>query len=219
MCFRKLWKVFRPRISGSPDYSSWNSHWNSSDCNTAEGFQRKDRGCRGIGHDITDRIAQEHEYFRLIDTANAPIFGVDTIGNINEWNQKIEEITGYSKATVLGLLLVNNFFIPESRQQVRQFVNRALIGVDVGKKELPMTTKQGLFLLLSANVSSKKDMQGNIRGAIWVGQNYTARKRMESAKVNFLASFSHKLRTPHNSVLGMLELLKEKKNLHKSTLI
>ena len=32
----------------------------------------------GIGQDITGRIAQEREYTRLIDTANAPIFGIDT---------------------------------------------------------------------------------------------------------------------------------------------
>ncbi|RLN74284.1 hypothetical protein BBJ28_00006235, partial [Nothophytophthora sp. Chile5] len=166
-------------------------------------------GVVGIGQDITDRIAQEHEYFRLIDTANAPIFGIDTNGCINEWNQKIEEITGYHKSSVLGLSLVHTFIIPESRQQVRQLLNQALIGIDVGEMELPMTTKRGVFLLLLVNASSKKDMHGNIRGVIGVGQDYTARKQMEAAKVNFLASFSHELRTPLNGVLGMLELLKE----------
>ncbi|RLN45555.1 hypothetical protein BBJ29_007234, partial [Phytophthora kernoviae] len=166
-------------------------------------------GVVGIGQDITDRIAQEHEYFRLIDTANAPIFGIDTNGRINEWNQKIEEITGYHKSSVLGLSLVHTFVTPESRQQVRQLLNQALIGIDVGEMELPMTTKRGVFLLLLVNASSKKDMHGNIRGVIGVGQDYTARKHMEAAKVNFLASFSHELRTPLNGVLGMLELLKE----------
>ncbi|KAL4133534.1 hypothetical protein PRIC2_003851 [Phytophthora ramorum] len=166
-------------------------------------------GVVGIGQDITDRIAQEHEYFRLIDTANAPIFGIDTNGRINEWNQKIEEITGYHKSKVLGFSLVHTFITPESRQQVRQLLNQALIGIDVGEMELPMTTKSGVFLLLLVNASSKKDMHGNIRGVIGVGQDYTARKHMEAAKVNFLASFSHELRTPLNGVLGMLELLKE----------
>ncbi|DBA02322.1 TPA: hypothetical protein N0F65_006197 [Lagenidium giganteum] len=168
-------------------------------------------GVVGIGQDITDRIAQEHEYFRLIDTANAPIFGVDTNGCVNEWNQKIEEITGFHKSSVLGLSLVNTFIIPESRQQVWQLLNQALIGIDVGEMELPMTTKKGCFLLLLVNASSKKDMHGNIRGVIGVGQDYTARKHMEAAKVNFLASFSHELRTPLNGVLGMLELLKEQR--------
>jgi len=168
-------------------------------------------GVVGIGQDITDRIAQEHEYFRLIDTANAPIFGIDTNGCINEWNQKIEEITGYHKSSVLGLSLVHTFITQESRPQVRQLLNQALIGIDVGEMELPMTTKRGTFLLLLVNASSKKDMHGNIRGVIGVGQDYTARKHMEAAKVNFLASFSHELRTPLNGVLGMLELLKEQK--------
>lgn len=35
-------------------------------------------GVVGIGQDITARLAQEREYSKLIDTANAPIFGVDT---------------------------------------------------------------------------------------------------------------------------------------------
>ena len=35
-------------------------------------------GVVGIGQDITGHLAQEREYSRLIDTANAPIFGVDT---------------------------------------------------------------------------------------------------------------------------------------------
>ncbi|KAF1792428.1 PAS fold [Phytophthora cactorum] len=158
-------------------------------------------GVVGIGQDITDRIAQEHEYFRLIDTANAPIFGIDNNGRINEWNQKIEEITGYHKSSVLGLSLVHTFVTPDCRQQVRQLLNQALIAPD--------DNKAGVFLLLLVNASSKKDMHGNIRGVIGVGQDYTARKHMEAAKVNFLASFSHELRTPLNGVLGMLELLKE----------
>ena len=42
-------------------------------------------GMVGIGQDITGRIAQEQEYIRLIDTANAPIFGVDTQGKVRAW--------------------------------------------------------------------------------------------------------------------------------------
>lgn len=168
-------------------------------------------GVVGIGQDITDRIAQEQEYFRLIDSANAPIFGVDTCGCINEWNQKIYEITGYHKSSVLGISLVDAFITPESRPLVRRLLNQALIGIDVGEMELPMTTKDGRSILLLVNASSKKDTHGNIRGVIGVGQDYTAKKHMEAAKVTFLASFSHELRTPLNGVLGMLELLREQK--------
>ena len=44
-------------------------------------------GVVGIGQDITGRIAQEREYAKLIDTANAPIFGVDSEGKVNVWNK------------------------------------------------------------------------------------------------------------------------------------
>ncbi|KDO22082.1 hypothetical protein SPRG_12068 [Saprolegnia parasitica CBS 223.65] len=166
-------------------------------------------GVVGIGQDITERIAQEQEYSRLIDTANAPIFGVDTRGRIIEWNQKIEKLTGYQKESILGMSLVDMFIIDESRETVRGLLNQALLGVDVGEMELPILNKQGIFLLLLVNASSKKDPHGNIQGVIGVGQDYTARKQMEAAKVNFLASFSHELRTPLNGILGMMELLKE----------
>ena len=36
---------------------------------------------------ITGRLAQEREYTRLIDTANAPIFGVNQFGRVNVWNK------------------------------------------------------------------------------------------------------------------------------------
>ena len=34
--------------------------------------------------DISDRVLQERDYARLIETANAPIFGSDTMGNVTE---------------------------------------------------------------------------------------------------------------------------------------
>ncbi|MCH7991210.1 MAG: PAS domain-containing protein, partial [Gemmatimonadetes bacterium] len=43
---------------------------------------------------------------RLIDTANAPIFGIDVDGRLNEWNQKAASITGYEAAEVMGTTFV-----------------------------------------------------------------------------------------------------------------
>ena len=53
-------------------------------------------GVVGIGQDITGRIAQEREYSKLIDSANAPIFGVDTNGKVNVWNQCARKLVGYN---------------------------------------------------------------------------------------------------------------------------
>ena len=58
-------------------------------------------GVVGIGQDITGRIAQEREYSKLIDTANAPIFGVDNKGQVNVWNQCAMRLVGYSPEEVM----------------------------------------------------------------------------------------------------------------------
>lgn len=36
-----------------------------------------------------------HELRQLVDTANAPIFGIDVNYKVNEWNDKTAEITGF----------------------------------------------------------------------------------------------------------------------------
>ena len=56
----------------------------------------------GIGQDITARLAQEREYSKLIDSANAPIFGVDTLGRVNVWNQCAMRLVGYTISEVMG---------------------------------------------------------------------------------------------------------------------
>jgi PAS domain S-box-containing protein len=70
-------------------------------------------GVLWIGHDISERkkievektsLAQELQTF--IDTANAPIFGIDADGLVNEWNNKSAAITGFSREEVLGKNLV-----------------------------------------------------------------------------------------------------------------
>ena len=46
--------------------------------------------------------AMARELRQLVDTANAPIFGIDVNGNVNEWNNKTAEITGFSGEEALG---------------------------------------------------------------------------------------------------------------------
>jgi PAS domain-containing protein len=70
-------------------------------------------GVLGVGQDITERKQVEMEKTRVakelqtfIDTANAPIFGIDANGLVNEWNNKSAAITGFSREEVLGKNLV-----------------------------------------------------------------------------------------------------------------
>jgi len=59
-------------------------------------------GVVGVGQDITAINKSQAELSRvandltqLIETANAPIFGIDKDGLVNEWNRKTASITGF----------------------------------------------------------------------------------------------------------------------------
>ena len=54
----------------------------------------------------------------LIETANAPIFGIDADGMVNEWNAKASEITGFRKEEVLGQHLTSKVITSQYRTQV-----------------------------------------------------------------------------------------------------
>ena len=79
-------------------------------------------GVVGVGQDITElsqvmatskRVADDLTC--LIDTANAPIFGIDTLGKVNEWNTKASSLLGYSKDEAMGQGLVQRFITEDYR--------------------------------------------------------------------------------------------------------
>jgi PAS domain-containing protein len=68
-------------------------------------------GVVGVAQDVTEAAKHDRavasmarELRQLVDTANAPIFGIDVHGNVNEWNDKTAEITGFSKEEALNSL-------------------------------------------------------------------------------------------------------------------
>ena len=79
-------------------------------------------GVVGVGQDITSLKVKENELSNvaadlraLIDTANAPIFGITREGLVNEWNNKAAEITGFVSGDVMGRDLVENFITEDYR--------------------------------------------------------------------------------------------------------
>ena len=82
-------------------------------------------------HDNTARLGQEHiaqGLTQLIDTANAPIFGIDAGGRVNEWNLSAAAITGYSKKEVLGRDLVEDFITEDYKEAVSEVLAAGLAG-------------------------------------------------------------------------------------------
>ncbi|KAL7460376.1 hypothetical protein ACHAXS_000830, partial [Conticribra weissflogii] len=145
-------------------------------------------GMVGIGQDITGRLAQEREYTRLIDTANAPIFGVDTLGRVNVWNQCAMRLVGYSSEEVMGHSLVQEFITEDFKTAVQAVLDRALHGAETANFEFPLITKNGARIEILLNATTRCDEQGNIIGVVGIGQDITARLTQEKEYTKLIDS-------------------------------
>jgi len=120
------------------------------------------------------------ELLALIDTANAPIFGVDTDLLITEWNQKAAQITGYSKEEVLGKPLVDTYITAEYKEPVRSVLTAAATGgEEAASYEFPLYTKTGERVELLLNATTRRDADGEIMGVLGVGLDMTAARAVQ----------------------------------------
>ena len=111
------------------------------------------------------------ELRQLVDTANAPIFGIDINGMVNEWNYKTAEITGFSKEEAFDKPLVSTFIMPKLRQSVQQVMENALQGRQTSNYELEFATKTNKTRYLLVNATTRRDAENNIVGVVGVAQD------------------------------------------------
>jgi len=131
---------------------------------TEEEMQRMGPGCES-----------SHELHLFIDSANAPIFGIDTQGNVNEWNHMLAEMTGYGKAEATGRNLVSDFISPPFKENVHSVLQLALKGQGTVYLEFQLCTKEGAYVDVLLNATTRRDVGGNITGVVGVGQDITER--------------------------------------------
>jgi len=131
-------------------------------------------GVVGVAQDVTEAVQRDravagmaNELRQLIDTANAPIFGIDCDGNINEWNNKTAEITGYTKEEAFDEPLVSKFIVPSLRHSVDEVMSKALSGDETSNYELEFVAKSGEIRYLLVNATTRRDPENNVVGGKW----------------------------------------------------
>jgi len=154
----------------------------------SEMYLKGRRKFNGVVRDVTDVKQAQAEALRtadeltlFVDTANAPIFGIDSSGLVNEWNQASEKITGFTKVEVLGKDLVSEFITDEYKAPVKQVLDSALHGHETANYEFPLYTKTSQRVDVLLNATTRRDVDGVITGVIGVGQDITELRQKQAA--------------------------------------
>lgn len=187
-----------------------------------------------IAQDVTKAVARDRavrsmavELRQLIDTANAPIFGIDVNGKVNEWNTRMSTITGFPKEEATGMPLVENFIAPSMKEKVGEILQAALNGNETSNYEVQVTSKSGEPIFLLVNATTRRDPSSDIIGVVGVAQDVTEDRRharalrdletvraSQEAKVeterNMTAYFAHELRNPLHAIDSALIAMPEK---------
>ena len=136
-------------------------------------------GILAVGIDVTNILShaaaalqEVHDLKRLIDCANAPIFGINATSLITEWNRKATQITGRTKWEVVGRRL-EEFIQPEDRASVVEVLDNALRGKETANFEFPLYTKAAERVEILLNAATRRDANGEIVGVVGVGQDIT----------------------------------------------
>jgi len=82
----------------------------------------------GVARDANELTSFVCEMVRVIETATAPIFGVDSSGCINGWNKKTAEMTGLLASEAMGKSLADEIVQEESRAALESLLCKALQG-------------------------------------------------------------------------------------------
>jgi PAS domain S-box-containing protein len=187
----------------------------------------------GVGQDITElnkvRVEQAriaNELTQFVDTANAPIFGIDAQGNVNEWNQQAEKITGFTKEEVMGRDLVANFITDDYKVSVGEVLAKALHGAGTANYEFPLFTQSGDRVDVLLNSTTRRDAAGEIVGVVGVGQDITELKRTQSQVIQssklaslgeMATSVAHELNQPLNTIRIVASNIADKVNFNQVT--
>jgi two-component system, chemotaxis family, CheB/CheR fusion protein len=184
--------------------------------------------------DVTARKEAELALAQLaaiVKSSDDAIIAIDLDGVITGWNQGAEWLYGYTAQEVTGQP-ITMLIPPELFKAEKGILERLPRGEHVKHFESVRMRKDGSAFPISLTVSPIKDAKGQVIGASRIARDITERIRAEEAiriayeqeataraeseqanrlKDEFLATVSHELRSPLNSILGWAKMLSGKR--------
>ena len=74
-------------------------------------FKPRSDHLRYVIQDLMSRVsAREHDIIQVIHNSTSPIFAVNNMGYVNEWNYAMERLTGEANSDIVGKIAVGEVF-------------------------------------------------------------------------------------------------------------
>lgn len=167
--------------------------------------------------------AERQRYQELFEFAPDGYLVSDIHGTIREANRAAALLLNIAQKHLVGKPLAS--FVPDDyRRGFRSMLNQLHVVNRVQEWEMRLCGREDTPFDAALTVETVRDKEGNAIALRWLLRDITARKRAEEQmhqiqlqnlelieadrlKTQFIATISHELRTPMNSILGFSELL------------
>ncbi len=126
---------------------------------------------------LEEQLREQQAYNRgLIESSVDGLITVDPLGIISDVNDRMCQMTGYTRAELIGTPFAEYFTEPE---QARRGVQQTFDQGFVTEYALTMISRSRRFLQVSFNASVFKDPSGGVRGIFASARDITDRVRLE----------------------------------------